>query len=197
MKSRAPDPNLWFGGDVGWPGATERVNLPFAMKILACVLAVLASGCSVIDEIREQSQPAPEGDPAEVLTLVNQERSAGRSCGSEGTFGPAAALGWNDKLGRAAQLHADDMAGHDFMAHTGSDGSDAATRISREGYQWSAIGENVAAGQSSPAEVMSSWLSSPPHCANIMDASFEHMGIGRAAGGSLGVYWAQTFATPK
>ena len=32
------------------------------------------------------------------------------------------------------------------MTHTGSDGSDAGQRISREGYRWSAWGENVAVG---------------------------------------------------
>ena len=171
------------------------------MKILVRVFVLLDCGCSIIDEIendvRERSQPAPEGDPAEVLVLVNQARDSGQNCGSEGTFGSADPVGYNDKLGRAAELHADDMASRSFMAHTGSDGSDPAARISREGYEWSAIGENVAAGQSSPAAVMSSWLSSPAHCANIMNPTFEHMGIGRAAGGSLGVYWAQTFATPR
>src|SRR5690606_34383868 len=113
--------------------------------------------CSFLDETTETSQPAPEGDPAAVLALVNDARAAGRVCGSQ-SFGSAPALGYNEKLARAAQLHADDMASHDFMSHTGSDGSDAADRISREGYQWSAIGENVAAGQTSPEQVMDSWL---------------------------------------
>jgi uncharacterized protein YkwD len=175
-------------------------HAPF-VKILAPVLLLLASGCSVLDDIeddvREGTHSTPEGDPADVLLLVNEARSNGQTCGSEGTFGSADALGWNDKLATAAQLHADDMASHDFMDHTGSDGSEPAERITRQGYDWTAIGENVAAGQSSPREVMSSWLSSPGHCANIMKPTFEHMGIGRAAGGSQGVYWAQTFATPE
>lgn len=165
------------------------------------VLIGVTPGCAVIDEIEdgvtEESQLVPEGDPAEVLGLVNDARSTGYDCGSEGVFGPAPSLSWNDKLGRAAQGHANDMASNDFMSHTGSDGSTAAQRITREGYEWSAIGENVAAGQASPQEVMQSWLSSPGHCANIMDPSFVHMGIARAQGGSYGVYWAQTFARPQ
>jgi uncharacterized protein YkwD len=176
--------------------AARRWVILEQMKLSTLALALCVCGCSILDEVREESQPVPEGDPAEVLALANDARSTGRVCGSQ-SFGPAGGLGWNDKLGRAAQLHADDMASHDFMSHTGSDGSDAAQRISREGYQWSAIGENVAAGQPSPQEVMNSWLTSPGHCANIMNPSFEHMGIGRAAGGSLGVYWAQTFARPQ
>ena len=141
----------------------------------------------------EQSDVVPQGEPSEVLGLVNQARREGRNCGSEGTFGPTGALGWNDKLGKAAERHAQDMASHSFMSHTGSDGSTVADRVSEEGYAWSAVGENVAAGQSSPEEVMESWLSSPGHCANIMNPDFEHMGIARAQGGSYGVYWAQTF----
>lgn len=173
----------------------------FALSLFGSVVLGAGSvGCTIIDEIEdgieEGSQPVPEGDPSEVLALVNQARSEGRSCGSEGTFGPAAPLGWNDLLGHAAQVHAEDMARNDFMGHTGSDGSSAADRVSRAGYDWTAVGENVAAGQSSPQQVMASWLSSPGHCANIMNPAYEHMGIGRAQGGSYGVYWAQTFARP-
>lgn len=157
------------------------------------------SSCIVdpFDDSQEQAQVVPQGEPREVLELVNQVRSEGRSCGSEGTFGPAPALGWNEKLGRAAARHANDMVSHDFLGHTGSDGSSAADRISAEGYEWSAIGENVAAGQSSPQEVVAGWLSSPGHCANIMSPDYLHMGIARAEGGSYGIYWAQTFARPR
>ncbi len=168
--------------------------------LLLLFMAATAS-CTVIDELpngsQESSQVVPQGDPAEVLALVNQARSEGRSCGSAGAFGPASALGWNDKLGRAATRHASDMASHDFVGHTGSDGSSAAERISDEGYDWSAVGENVAAGQASPEQVVADWLSSSGHCANIMDPRFEHMGIARAQGGSFGVYWAQELARPR
>ncbi len=163
------------------------------------VLGLLSLSSCIVDPFdpQEPSQVVPQGDPSEVLELVNQARSAGRSCGSEGTFGPAPALGWNEKLGRAAARHANDMASQDFLGHTGSDGSTAAGRISAEGYEWSAIGENVAAGQSSPGQVVAGWLSSPGHCANIMNPDYLHMGIARAEGGSYGIYWAQTFARPR
>lgn len=169
-------------------------------SLVALVLAP-SSACTVLDELEsgttESSQVVPQGDPAEVLSLVNQARAAGHDCGSEGTFAAAPALAWNDKLGRAAERHVQDMVAHDFLGHTGTDGSTAADRITDEGYEWSAIGENVAAGQASPAEVVADWLSSPGHCANIMSPGFEHMGLARAQGGSYGVYWAQEFARPR
>lgn len=162
------------------------------------MMALGTSSCLILDEnVDEISGDAPEGDVGEVLKLVNQVRQEGRNCGKEGTFGRTSPLGWNDKLARAAQRHADDMASHNFMGHTGSDGSTMADRITDEGYAWSALGENVAAGQKTPNEVVSSWLSSPGHCANIMNPAFEHMGAARAQGGSYGVVWAQTFGTSR
>ncbi|ETP22290.1 hypothetical protein F441_04366, partial [Phytophthora nicotianae CJ01A1] len=53
----------------------------------------------------------------------------------------------NKKLHSAAQRHSDDMAAKDYMAHDGSDGSTMSERITQAGYDWSAVAENVAAGQ--------------------------------------------------
>ncbi len=39
-------------------------------------------------------------------------------------------------------------------------------------------GENIAAGQNSPQEVVEAWMNSPGHYANIMDDSYVHLGVG-------------------
>ena len=54
------------------------------------------------------------------------------------------------------------------------------------------IGENIAYGQSSPDEVMTAWMNSAGHRANILNASFTKLGVGvYQSGGTL--YWAQIF----
>jgi uncharacterized protein YkwD len=105
----------------------------------------------------------------------------------------------NAVLNTAAQLHAEDMAKHRQMQHEGSDGSSPAQRVTRQGYRWKAVGENVAAGAGSAAEVVSGWLSSPGHCANIMNPTFTEMGVAFAVNqrDDYAVYWAQSFATPR
>ncbi|MFF7600888.1 CAP domain-containing protein [Streptomyces mirabilis] len=121
---------------------------------------------------------------ARVLALVNSER---------GKVG-CSPLTLNAKLSKAAQDHSADMASHQNMSHTGSDGSDPGQRITTAGYTWSAYGENVAFGYSTPEEVMAGWMSSPGHKRNILDCGFKEIGVGLAQPGS---YWTQDFGTAR
>ena len=61
------------------------------------------------------------------------------------------------------------------------------------------FGENIADGQGSPQQAVSGWLSSPDHCANIMDGKFTAMGAAYAVnpGSDATIYWTQVFGTPS
>ncbi|MEV7611939.1 CAP domain-containing protein [Streptomyces sp. NPDC089799] len=129
--------------------------------------------------------PAPVTGPvAEVVALVNKER-AKVGCPS---------LAVNAKLMTAAQNHSKDMAAHGNMSHTGSDGSDPGTRITRAGYLWSTYGENVAYGYATPQQVMTGWMNSPGHRQNILNCSFKEIGVGLAQPNS---YWTQDFGASR
>ncbi|MEU1027160.1 CAP domain-containing protein [Streptomyces mirabilis] len=119
-----------------------------------------------------------------VVALVNSER---------GKVG-CSPLTLNAKLSKAAQDHSADMASHQNMSHTGSDGSDPGQRITTAGYTWSAYGENVAFGYSTPEAVMAGWMSSPGHKRNILDCDFKEIGVGLAQPGS---YWTQDFGAAR
>lgn len=129
----------------------------------------------------------------QVLALVNDRRSEGADCGSEGSFEPAGELTMNAALTCAARNHAKDMNVRDFFDHTNPDGDTMTERIDAAGYEPSAWGENIALGQSTPDAVMSSWMTSPGHCANIMNPSFTELGVGYYEGN----YWVQVFAKPR
>ncbi|MFC7787119.1 SafA/ExsA family spore coat assembly protein [Rossellomorea sp. GCM10028870] len=53
--------------------------------------------------------------------------------------------------------------------------------------------ENIAAGQTSPRQVVREWMESPPHRKNILTGSYTHIGVGYAEGGTYGTYWTQMF----
>lgn len=91
------------------------------------------------------------------------------------------------------------MAKYSFMAHEGRDGSTPAQRVTREGYRWTAVGENVAAGPETAEDVMAGWLASPVHCANIMSARYSEMGVAFVVNGEddFGVYWTLSLAAPR
>jgi hypothetical protein len=71
---------------------------------------------------------------------------------------------------------------------------DPFTRVSQCGYTASGfVGENIAKGQRSPAEVVAAWLASPGHKQNIEDPSFQTTGVGVAAGLDGAILWVQDF----
>ena len=135
---------------------------------------------------------------AQVLALVNEARARPRRCGSE-SFGTARPLRFNATLQGVSAAHATDMARYSYFGHTGRDGSRVSDRTSRAGYPWRAVGENIAAGQTTAAVAVQGWLKSPGHCANIMSPDFSEMGAAFAvnAKSSAGIYWVQVFGTPR
>lgn len=132
-----------------------------------------------------------------VLALVNAARSAGRRCGAR-RFGPAPPLAASGTLERAALAHSRDMAEHDYFSHVGRGGSTPGDRVARAGFRWSAVGENIAWGQTSARAVVEAWLASPGHCANIMDPVFTATAVAYSVDSRSpgGIYWTEEFATP-
>jgi len=125
---------------------------------------------------------------ARVIELINIERAnAGLS-----------ALSAQGQLGSAAQLHSADMACNNYFSHTGLDGSSSGDRAQRQGYGSSFVGENIAAGYSSPESAVNGWMNSPGHKANILNADYTEIGVGYAFGGNsdYGSYWTAVFARP-
>ncbi|WP_128378256.1 CAP domain-containing protein [Streptomyces cavernae] len=119
----------------------------------------------------------------EVVGLTNAERSRAGL--------PPLAV--DALLTAAAQAHSTDMVVRAFYSHTSPDGSEPWDRAAAAGSTRRTIGENIACGQRSPAEVVDGWMNSPGHRANILKPAFTHIGIGFAGGGKAGTYWTQLF----
>jgi hypothetical protein len=119
----------------------------------------------------------------EQLRLTNAERVAAG----------LGALVCDLALTRAARAHSQDMCDQEYFSHTSADGRDVAARVRAEGATFSWLGENIARGQRTPAEVHSSWMGSPGHRANIMSAMFARIGIGYVECPGYGPLWTQDF----
>jgi uncharacterized protein YkwD len=116
-----------------------------------------------------QAAHATQASPAQqVIALVNQQRAA-HGC---------AAVASDPALGRAAQDHSTDMAAHDYLGHTGSDGSDPGARMAAAGFRPSSWGEAVAAGQPTSAAVVQAWMNSAEHRAIILNCALHDAGAG-------------------
>ena len=139
-------------------------------------------------ELATISGPIPVYTPAvssveqQVLDLVNAERA---KCG-------LAPLSWDaSNLAPGAALRAQEIS--QVFSHTRPNGSSCFTAVSNPGW----LGENIAAGQRSPQEVMNSWMNSPGHRANILNANFTKLGVGYYynASASYRYYWVQMFSS--
>lgn len=107
-------------------------------------------------------------------------------------------------LRRAAALKGQGVASCGQFSHTPC-GTDVTAALRASGYRYATFGENLFAGtwgQVSARDVLTAWLQSPSHRANVLDPSFRHVGAAPArAHGLLGdgdaVVWTATFASPR
>jgi len=112
------------------------------------------------------------------LCLINQQRAAAH----------LVALQSNAALNTAASQHSADMVAANYFGHVSPTGSTPQSRLVAVGYlkpntAWS-IGENIAAGTGSmatPASMVTMWMNSAGHRANILNPSFRDTGIGATA----------------
>lgn len=102
------------------------------------------------------------------------------------------------KLDTAALIHANDQrsarCAYGYLTHTGTDGSNGGDRILRTGLDISRWGENIACGFRSASSVMSGWMNSPGHRANILHTGHTHIGVVVVVSDSGLLYWVQVFA---
>lgn len=97
----------------------------------------------------------------------------------------------NPDLQAAAQFHADDMVRSGQFRHTGSNGSSVSDRVASAGYRACAVAENIAQGQPDIRSVISAWMASPEHRANLLNAELSQFGFARN-----GDTWVLVLARP-
>ncbi|MCM3631002.1 CAP domain-containing protein [Paenibacillus glycanilyticus] len=130
--------------------------------------------------------PLQETFEDEVFALVNQEREAAGLL-------PLARL---EVLFEAAEAKAQDMRDNNYFDHISPTYGTPGQMLTQFGVAWTAYGENIAAGQRTPAAVMEAWMNSPGHRANILSSKFTHLGVGYAPGTTdsrYRTYWVQEF----
>lgn len=122
----------------------------------------------------------------EVIRLVNVERS------KKGL--PALKQNW--QLSRIARYKSQDMINKNYFSHFSPTYGSPFQMIESFGIKFSSAGENIAMGQKTPTEVMSSWMNSPGHRSNILSTSYSEIGVGLAKDKYGRCYWTQMFIRP-
>ena len=117
---------------------------------------------------------------AKVVELTNAERAK---------YG-LSALQIDRPLMAAAREKSQDMKDNNYFSHTSPTWGSPFDRLKALGISYQAAGENIAKGQKTAEEVVTAWMNSEGHRANILDAKFTHIGVGYVKDGNI---WTQQF----
>jgi uncharacterized YkwD family protein len=123
------------------------------------------------------------GYEAQVLTLTNQERQKA---------GLSPCAGNDSNLNRSARAKSEDMAVNNYFSHQSPIYGDPFAMMRNFGVQYQSAGENIAKGSPTPQEVVTGWMSSPRHRANILNGSYTYLGVGYVLKNGQ-AYWTQLF----
>jgi cysteine-rich secretory family protein len=119
-----------------------------------------------------------------VVDLINRERV------SDGLL----PLARSTELAQAAQAHSVDMVQHNYLDHTGFDGSQPQDRADRAGYHvppssgWIVV-EVISAISADPQGPVDWWMSDSQHQKVLLNPRWREIGAGYAQGGDYGNYW--------
>ncbi|MBA2871497.1 putative YkwD family protein [Anoxybacillus calidus] len=116
----------------------------------------------------------------QVIELTNKERArAGLP-----------ALKADAQLSAVAQKKSQDMQQNHYFSHTSPTYGSPFDMMRDFGVTYKTAGENIAQGQRTPQEVVTAWMNSPGHRANILNQQFTHIGVGFEQAGN---HWTQMF----
>jgi uncharacterized protein YkwD len=162
----------------------------------SAIAATLATPCQNTELVPNATNP--ELVRAAILCLINRERAQN---GEQ-------PLALNAQLGEAAEGHSSEMVADNYFAHVSPSGLTPVDRVRETGYIPNGnvgyvIGENLAwgtLGLSTPQSIVSAWIASPGHLANILETQYTQTGIGvtpqvpaSLSGGSAGATYTQEF----
>jgi uncharacterized protein YkwD len=177
------------------PSTGDSAQLAAASRS-ATIAAELATPCSDTEVMPEAGNLALVRQA--VLCLINHERAQNGD----------APLKLSARLEAAAEEHSQELVADDYFAHISPSGMTPVDRIRQTGYIPSpsdgyVIGENLAWGTfnlATPQAIVSAWIASPEHLANILESQYTETGIGVApavppslAEGAPGATYAQEF----
>ncbi|GIW24358.1 CAP domain-containing protein [Meiothermus sp.] len=163
------------------------------MRWLVWTLTALFAACTSSPRV-EYTPPGFEA----TLEAVNQARSIGRNCTSDGStqwYDAAPALSWNGLLGEVARQRAEYLQQSGVLSHFEGSSTTfaAALRSQQNGYSFKELRENLAQGYSTATDAVNAWLASTQgHCETLMAPNLREMGMVKA-----GDYWVLVAAEPQ
>ena len=176
-----------------------RLAVAMALGGVLMWTAQLPAGATPVQQdVIEDSQPAPVMPQAAAINRAALVDGVIQLSNAERAKVGAPPLTANEQLMKAAQDYAAVLAPGPCFEHTCQPVPALRDRVANAKYPNPVrIGENIAAGDTTAADVVNGWMNSPGHRANILNAEFREIGVGVLTGaGEFSIYWVQVFGTP-
>lgn len=134
--------------------------------------------------------PEQPDDSGSVIGVLAYEQVVVRLVNAERASYGLPALSIRADLCQYARVKSQDMHDSSYFSHTSPNYGSPFDMMKSFGITYSHAGENIAMGYSTPEAVVSAWMNSEGHRANILSASYTELGVGYVADGG---YWTQWF----
>ena len=142
------------------------------------------------DKPETETPETPETPDSEVSSQTAYENKVLELVNVERTKQGLKALQMDESVRKVARLKSEDMRKNNYFDHTSPTYGSPFDMLKKFGISYSSAGENIAQGYRTPEQVVTGWMNSPGHRANILNASFTHLGVGYDSNGH---YWTQMF----
>ena len=165
----------------------------YLLHLHAIVASVALAACA---GEAPPEQPTFYQDLAQTNVTVDPAAAASMISGYRSNNG-LGSLTVDPELMRLASEQAHAMAAHDRMDH--DIGRPFQERIKNSPFRGSVAVENISAGYHTLAEAFSGWRNSPPHRANMLNASVTRLGIAAVYSptSKYKVFWALILASER
>ena len=160
------------------PAQQQRRRL-IKMALGVCVVSVVIFVSFLFQTNSTNQQVQASDDLGEAYSIVELHSVINRERLKRG-IDP---LVLNSTLNQAAQAKADDMQTKRYFSHVSPiDGKEWKQFIIDSGYEYKEAGENLANGYEVLEEMITAWLNSPSHRANMLNTAVSETGFGVRTG---------------
>lgn len=147
--------------------------------------------------------PTPQPAPSPTTFAANVEEFVVQGMNAERVKNGLATLAVDSKLTPIARAHSQDMLINNYFSHTGLSGCTVSCRLNNAGYGWQSYGENIysmsgytLSASDTANKIVTGWMNSPGHRANILGTKFTKVGVGIAMEGTK-IYATSDYSLPR
>jgi len=154
------------------------------------IAALAVSGCVIVSSCGETAEPQADAKATQAVAFVSGQSATDQLNAIRARAGQKP-LVRSAALDAAARAHVADLAASGTFGHIGSNRSTPGDRVTRAGYRWCTVAENLGEGTlyNTESKIIAGWANAPDHHRNIVKPKVTAFGLAQKGG-----IWVQVLA---